>query len=91
MKRHLRGIKLKRLNERIHERDKNSCVICGVYVYPGEKFHHEPGGSGRKIDDEQHGVTLCMKCHYQRHHGTESGSCREKIETYLARVYGEPA
>ena len=41
----LYGEKLRKLNTAIHERDGNCCIICGRYVDPGEKFHHEPCGA----------------------------------------------
>lgn len=37
----LKGQKLAKLNERIHQRDQHKCIYCGNRVDPGEKFHHE--------------------------------------------------
>ena len=54
----LYGEKLRKLNTAIHERDNNCCIICGKYVDPNEKFHHEPCGA-MKSDEISKGVTLC--------------------------------
>lgn len=35
----LKGQKLAKLNERIHQRDQHKCIYCGNRVDPGEKFH----------------------------------------------------
>lgn len=40
----LKGQKLAKLNERIHQRDQHKCIYCGDRVDPGEKFHHEHNG-----------------------------------------------
>lgn len=40
----LKGQKLAKLNERIHQRDQHKCIYCGNRVDPGEKFHHEHNG-----------------------------------------------
>lgn len=80
------GRKLAELNATIHQRD-SGCILCRRWVDPGEKFHHEPGGIN-KVDDEKHGVTLCMKCHGKRHFGPGSTEVRDKIVDYLNRFYG---
>lgn len=64
----LYGEKLRKLNTAIHERDNNCCIICGKYVDPNEKFHHEPCGA-MKSDEISKGVTLCYDCHAERHFG----------------------
>ena len=83
----IKGKRLADLNKAIHDRDRDSCVVCSSYVDPGEKFHHEPGGIN-KVDDEKHGVTLCMKCHGKRHFGPGSTEVRDRIVDYLNRFYG---
>lgn len=40
----LKGQKLAKLNETIHQRDQHKCIYCGDRVDPGEKFHHEHNG-----------------------------------------------
>jgi hypothetical protein len=35
----LKGQKLAKLNETIHQRDQHKCIYCGNRVDPGEKFH----------------------------------------------------
>lgn len=40
----LKGQKLAKLNETIHQRDQHKCIYCGNRVDPGEKFHHEHNG-----------------------------------------------
>ena len=84
---HLHGPALKALNTAIHERDGNKCIICGRYVHPGEKFHHEPPGAGRS-DEIEKGVTLCFDCHAARHFGAASRLIRAQIVTYLEKLYG---
>lgn len=56
----LKGQKLAKLNERIHQRDQHKCIYCGNRVDPGEKFHHEHNGI--KSDQIEYGVLLCMDC-----------------------------
>lgn len=62
----LKGKALRELNAAIQERDGYCCIICGRYVDPGEKFHHEPPGA-EKSDEMGKGVTLCFDCHQERH------------------------
>lgn len=84
----LKGAALKALNEAIHERDGHCCIICGRYVQPGEKFHHEPGGPD-KSDVMEQGVTLCFDCHQWRHFGPGSNEIKERCRAYLAEIYGD--
>lgn len=84
----LKGKALRELNAAIHERDGHCCIICGCYVDPGEKFHHEPPGAG-KSDEMDKGVTLCYKCHQRRHFGADSQEVKEKIINYLNDYYGK--
>ena len=83
----LYGPALFQLNTAIHSRDGNCCIICGAYVYPGEKFHHEPPGAN-KSDEIEKGVTLCFSCHAARHFGANSMAIRAKIIEYLNNLYG---
>ena len=78
----LKGKKLRELNAAIHERDGHCCIICGRYVDPGEKFHHEPCGA-EKSDEIDKGVLLCFDCHKERHFGPKSKEIKTKIEEYL--------
>ncbi|MGE9944834.1 hypothetical protein ACQRCN_07790 [Phascolarctobacterium succinatutens] len=84
----LYGEKLRKLNTAIHERDGNCCIICGRYVDPGEKFHHEPCGA-LKSDEISQGVTLCYDCHQERHCGAGSRVVKEQIKEYLQELYGD--
>ena len=84
----LYGEKLRKLNTAIHERDGNCCIICGRYVDPGEKFHHEPCGA-LKSDEISKGVTLCYDCHQERHCGAGSRIVKEQIKEYLQGLYGD--
>lgn len=52
----LKGQKLAKLNETIHQRDQHKCIYCGNRVDPGEKFHHEHNGI--KSDQIEYGVLL---------------------------------
>lgn len=81
----LKGKALRELNDAIHDRDHNQCVICGRWVDIGEKFHHEPCGS-RKSDEINKGVTLCGDCHFKRHFSKECNQVKGKIESYLRQV-----
>ena len=82
----LYGEKLRKLNTAIHERDNNCCIICGKYVDPKEKFHHEPCGA-MKSDEISKGVTLCYDCHAERHFGKNSNAVRAQIKEYLQSIY----
>lgn len=84
---HLHGPALRALNDAIHERDHHKCVICGRYVSPTEKFHHEPPGAGRS-DEIEKGVTLCLACHAERHFSANCNAIRDEIRLYLAKIYG---
>lgn len=84
----LTGPRLAALNAEIHARDNNSCVCCGRWVDPGEKFHHEPVGADKQ-DRIECGVTLCRKCHNERHFGKLLRMYRELIERYLRELYPE--
>jgi hypothetical protein len=83
----LKGEKLAKLNADIHERDNDCCVLCGRWVDPGEKFHHEPCGPDKQ-DRVECGVVLCEKCHYERHFGKNSIAVKKFIEEYLKNYYG---
>ena len=83
----LYGEKLRKLNNAIHERDNNCCIICGRYVDPNEKFHHEPCGA-MKSDEIEKGVTLCYDCPAERHFGKNSNAVRAQIKEYLQGIYG---
>lgn len=82
----LKGRALSRLNSAIHTRDHDRCVVCGAWVHPSVKFHHEPCGVNRS-DEEQKGVVLCDACHFQRHNGKNSTEYRQKIQEYLQKCY----
>ena len=82
----LKGRALSRLNSAIHTRDHDRCVVCGAWVHPSVKFHHEPCGVNRS-DEEQKGVVLCDACHFQRHNGKNSAEYRQKIREYLQKCY----
>jgi len=82
----LKGKALSNLNRAIHNRDHNQCVICGAWVDPAKKFHHEPCGIN-KSDEEQKGVVLCDICHHIRHNGPKSAVIRDKIRDYLRKHY----
>ncbi|MGE1061224.1 hypothetical protein NXG27_01045 [Megasphaera paucivorans] len=82
----LSGKKLRKLNNDIHDRDHHQCIVCGVYVPNGIKFHHER--SGLKNDCIEEGVTLCYACHQQRHFGAVA-KIRKICRDYLTKLYGE--
>lgn len=83
----LKGQKLAKLNERIHQLDQHKCIYCGDRVDPGEKFHHEHNGI--KSDQIEYGVLLCMDCHTERHHGKKCNDVKEYCRKYLINLYGE--
>ena len=85
---HLRGTKMAELNRLIHQRDRESCVMCKVYVDPGEKFHHVSFKSQGGDDSKENGVTLCQDCH-RKAHGPESKSIRQMLLGYLRGFYPE--
>lgn len=82
----LKGKALSKLNSSIYKRDGGICVICGRFVMPGTKYHHEPCGA-RKSDEIEKGVVLCNDCHYERHFGKVK-EYRRKVEEYLEGLYG---
>lgn len=82
----LKGKALAKLNSDIYERDGGVCVICGRFVMPGTKFHHEPCGA-RKSDEIEKGALLCNDCHYERHHGKNLQLYKNKINKYLEGLY----
>ncbi len=84
----LHGKKLKELNDYIYERDGHCCAVCGAYVEPGTKFHHEPPGR-YKSDEKEKGVLLCPHCHDRRHNGNESRTIQGLVVAYLQQLYGE--
>ena len=63
------------------------CIYCGNRVDPGEKFYHEH--NGRKSDQIEYGVLLCMDCHTERHHGKKCNDIKEYCKKYLIKLYGE--
>ena len=83
------GRALAALNDAIHERDDNKCIVCGSWIDPGEKFHHEPGGSANKEDRLECGVLLCSDCHHERHFGDRGREIKEKCMEYLLDLYPE--
>lgn len=83
----LKGQKLAKLNETIHQRDQHKCIYCGNRVDPGEKFHHEHNGI--KSDQIEYGVLLCVDCHTERHHGKKCNDVKEYCRKYLINLYGE--
>jgi len=86
----LRGTAVKELNNTIHKRDNNQCVICKKHVDPGEKWHHVFFGNGRKNDVEEEGVLLCYECHQKIHSNGEvmKENTRKCVE-YLRSIYGD--
>lgn len=84
----LTGKPLVKLNNDINERDNSACVICGRYVSPEEKFHHEPCGPDKE-DRIECGVTLCGECHHKRHFTAWLKEYRRRCEEYLAELYPE--
>lgn len=83
----LYGKKLRELNNAIFERDNYRCIICGAYVSPDHKFHHEK--KFLKNDVITEGVVLCDKCHYERHFGKNCNQIKQKCRIYLNQLYNE--
>ena len=83
----LKGLKLAMLNAEIHARD-GKCILCGKWVDPGRKFHHEPCGPNKQ-DRVECGVILCGECHGERHFGKLLKEFRRRIENYLRDLYPE--
>lgn len=81
----LKGKALKKLNDRIFEREGDCCALCGAPVEMGIKAHHEPQGA-LKSDEEQKMLLLCMRCHYNRHHTDECEELKEKCKEYLVII-----
>ena len=83
----LKGKALAILNKRIHTRDRNRCLLCGVYVDPGEKFHHIVFKSRGGGDTEENGATLCLSCHSEAH-GELAADIRDALQKIVRRMYG---
>lgn len=84
----LKGKALRELNDAIHERDDDRCIVCGAWVDRGVKFHHEHNGI--KSDVMEQGVTLCYPCHQARHSsGEKSKEIKMKCREYLISLYGK--
>lgn len=88
-KKRLKGKALSKLNEDIHDRDGDTCIIsgCGRFVLPGEKFHHEPCGIDKE-DRIECGLLLCSDHHYERHFGKNSLEIKRECVNYLTQLYG---
>ncbi|MCM0760678.1 hypothetical protein M7775_19185 [Sporomusa sphaeroides DSM 2875] len=84
----LKGKSLKQLNNDIHERDGDKCIIktCRRNVLPGVKFHHQPFGN-KKRDRIECGCTLCPDCHHELHFGEDSRKYIAECEEYLSGLY----
>lgn len=83
----LKGKPLAALNQKIHDRD-GGCVVCGMWVDPGEKFHHVTFRSRGGEDTEQNGVTLCRTCHGLAH-GRYASGIADRLKRYLEGKYGD--
>lgn len=87
----LRGKKIADLNTAIHDRDNNKCVVSGVEVEPGVKFHHVKRGINKE-DRIEYGVTLDPGIHWKAHFSKDTYE-RERInrrcEEYLRGLYPE--
>lgn len=81
----LSGKKLKELNDRIAERENHLCALCGSYVDPGMKAHHEPQGA-LKSDEERKMILLCLMCHYKRHNTSAGEEIKSKCKAYLSNL-----
>ena len=83
------GRPLAQLNQLLHDRDKG-CVMCGLWVDPGEKFHHVTFRSQGGGDIKENGVILCRSCHGLAH-GPNAKGIRERLKRYLEGLYGHIA
>ena len=84
----LHGKELAKLVTEVSERDGYHCVVCGAWVEPGTKPHHEPQGA-MKSDELDKMAILCLHCHYERYFGEHSQEIRQKVREYLERVSNE--
>lgn len=84
MKNRLKGKMLAALNKSIHDRD-GGCVMCGVWVDYGEKFHHIVFRSHGGGDTADNGVILCRSCHGLAH-GPFAKGIRERLQEYIRRL-----
>ena len=82
----LKGAKLKELNDKIFERDSNTCQICKCYVDSNNKFHHQRFGI-YKEDRFEMGCVLCSDCHDKLHYRKESVEYQSIVENYLSSLY----
>ena len=82
----LKGKALKQLNNKIYNRDNGCCIICGIIVAEGTKFHHVNQGADKE-DIISNGVVLCMDCHYKAHHSDKVKEIKQKCIDYLVSIY----
>lgn len=77
----------KKVKERVYERDKGRCILCGSNqgIPDAHYLRRSQGGLGI----EQNIVTLCIKCHDEYDNGPKRAEYAQRIHDYLQLVYGD--
>ena len=70
--------------EKVYERDKGKCILCGK---PGLPEAHFISRSHLGMGVEENIVTLCRECHNRYDHTTEKKKIKEQIRSYLKSKY----
>lgn len=70
----------------VYKRDREHCVLCGVWVPEECACCHFIGRGRLGLGIEENIITLCYKCHYNLDNG-EVG--RDRIREYLKSKYPE--
>ncbi len=78
----LKEAAMKELRRLVHERDGDSCILCG-WPY-GLDCHHVVYRSGGGEDIASNLVTLCRKCHTIYGHGRKAKAYRAQFQEYLS-------
>ncbi len=74
----------KSVKDRVYERDKGRCILCGR---PGVPNAHFIARSQSGLGIEQNVVTLCPDCHADYDQSPLRKEYREMIRAYLRRQY----
>ncbi|MDI9486526.1 MAG: hypothetical protein QM214_01255 [Bacillota bacterium] len=71
----------KSVKDKVWERDRHSCIVCGSTNAMPNAHYISRSKSGLGI--EQNIVTLCQKCHHEFDNTTRRKELREYIKAYL--------
>lgn len=76
-----------KVKERVWERDKGRCVVCGNKFNVMPNAHFLPRGSKAGLGIEQNIVTLCMNCHFKMDNSKDRLIYLNIVKNYLIKCY----